>query len=108
MRTIKIEGFQIASGEKTDYLDLCRACLQARSPRGFSADEMRVRLDTLKEFPEVDRDTAIRPSEVRLSEQAYQELLRCVKEFRWGFADENIVKFVDSIVNAPVADPKES
>jgi len=110
MRTIEIKEVKTANGEELDYMELCNACLKAPSPGGYSIAEMEVRLKALSEFPVVKRvpgqpkpPPAVK--EVSVSEEVYQELKKCVSNFRWGVVDQVFVDFVKYIQS--IGEPKK-
>jgi hypothetical protein len=101
MKTIELKTVTTETGDELNYGELCRACLKAPAPQGFGIEEMRIRLEALKEFPapvqgkDGQPDLSSFPEEVSVSEETYAELMRCVNGFRWRIADPVIVEFSD-------------
>jgi hypothetical protein len=59
---------------------------------------MEVRIEALKEFPQINRDDKgniekLETEIIEVSETTYKELLRCLRDFRWGVIDQAFVDF---------------
>ena len=112
MRIIKIKEVTTESGDELDYLELCNACLKSPAPGGYSVEDMEVRLKALAEFPVTKREAG-KPKqapvvkEVPVSEEVYQELLKCVSNFRWGVIDQVFVDFTRYIQGIKAECPVE-
>jgi len=99
MRKIELRVVETDTGLQLNYGDLIHACLTATNPRGFNAEEMEVRLSALAEFPGPSKDKEGNPKKgypekVEITEEAYEELMKCVLAFRWQIADSALLNFV--------------
>ena len=97
MRTIENKKVK-TEREELCYLGLCNYVLKNAVSPGYTVEEMRVRLDALKEFPvptpKPGEGMPMISSPSRdVSEETYQELVRSLQGFRWPYADEEFVAF---------------
>ena len=110
MRTIEIKEVTLNDGSKLNYMELVNACLKAPAPAGFTVDAMELRLKALSEFPMPtvkpgEEKPAPAVSSVEIAEDVYQEVVSCVRVFRWGVVDQAFVDFVRYIES--LGQPKE-
>jgi len=109
MIKIELKRGKTASGAEINYVELCHACLNSPARQGFDIQEMKLRLKAVEEFPLPPRNPDGSPGKllmdhVEVSTEVFQELLSCVRAFRWSTADQVIVDFVDYIES--LAKPK--
>jgi hypothetical protein len=111
MKKIELKTVETEGGQEINYSELCRACLRVPAKQGYSIEEMEVRLTALRDFPSITRDEQgkLEPltcEEITVSEETYKELLKCLKDFRWGVIDQAFIDFDKYIKSLAVTSEK--